>query len=433
MKPLYFEKAFKSLVAEVFDKVGLQVLQYQINQRSMAAFGAKDTQWILYSDKYKKQIKGGAPSSDEKLEMYREIESELKQAILSENLIVLTGAGASISDTKVGGGKSMSELWDIVKEKIDEEISEEFERIKELASYKSEKKDLELLLSQLQSIKIAKDISQEEEEAKDLDAAILRIEKVIEDACTFDIPEDFPHPEFLRKLLKARKKTAPRLKIFTLNYDTSFEQAADKINAVLIDGFSFNQSGKFKSTNFDLDIVHREQSRIHNEENFFNKVLHLYKIHGSVDWLKPDASGEIYKKRGTEGESLLIYPNSSKFENSYQMPFFEMISRFQIALRTQNTTLFIVGYGFNDGHINRIINEALRTNINLKIIVINSSIKETDPQCQFREMLFQIIGRGNTGLTLIADTFGSFTVHLPSVPFPDKEEERDGQFKGLIR
>lgn len=399
----------------------------------MTVDGDQQNKWILYSEKHKRSISGDNPTDTEKKDMYKDLEDCLKQAVLSENLIVLTGAGASISATAGAGGKSMNELWTLVKDKIDEEEADAFDQIKALVSYPSNQKDLEVLLSRLQSVKVAKEINNED--VTILDNAILKIEKIIEEACTFDIPLDLPHTEFLRKLLKARQKTAPRLKVFTLNYDTCFEQAADKVNAVLIDGFSFNQNGKFKSTNFDLDIVYREQSRIHNEENFFNKVLHLYKIHGSIDWMKPDPStGEISKKKsGTAGNSLLIYPNSSKFENSYQMPFFEMISRFQIALRTKNTTLFIIGYGFNDGHINRIINEALRTNINLKIIVVNNSIKETDPACPFREVLFQVVERGNTGLILIADTFASFTMHLPAVPFPDKEEERDSQFNSFMR
>ncbi|MCI0446485.1 SIR2 family protein, partial [bacterium] len=75
-----------------------------------------------------------------------------------------------------------------------------------------------------------------------------------------------------------------RAKLFTINYDTLFEQACRQEAIIVIDGFSFSYPREFDGRNYDYDLVIREGSRIRDEENFVNKVLHLYKMHGSIEW-----------------------------------------------------------------------------------------------------------------------------------------------------
>ena len=59
-------------------------------------------------------------------------------------------------------------------------------------------------------------------------------------------------------------------------------------NFTIIDGFSFSLPRVFSGRNFDLDIVSRNNSRVKEEDNFIQKVFHLYKLHGSVDWCKEE-------------------------------------------------------------------------------------------------------------------------------------------------
>ncbi|MBK7934080.1 MAG: hypothetical protein IPK01_11400 [Acidobacteria bacterium] len=84
---------------------------------------------------------------------------------------------------------------------------------------------------------------------------------LIIEKCTLKGPKeknDFPHATFLDKITQ-RKVTFPRVKVFTLNYDTLFEQAANLIQSVVLDGFSFLSPREFSGRQFDFDIVQRER------------------------------------------------------------------------------------------------------------------------------------------------------------------------------
>jgi len=385
------------------------------------ASNTEQSKYHLFSNKKQVLLKDSSKEEEEKKKLYGEIEEDLKQSLLSENLIVLTGAGSSVEI----GGKTMSDLWQAVEDSSDIV----FDDIKKIVSYNPDdeefikNKNLEELLSRLQIEKRAKGANSE------IDGNIKAIEKIIVKNCRFIPSEDFPHKNFLNKILQSRKKNIPRCKLFTLNYDESFEKAADDIGAVVIDGFSFSQKGEFRSIDFDLDIVQREQTRIHNEENFYKKVFHLYKLHGSVNWEKPKEGGGKILKKDRPDEALLVYPNSSKYEESYNMPFFEMIARFQMALRRQNTTLFIIGYSFSDEHINRIVEEAININESLNIFVVSQNIKNSteDVATNLRSKLFRYAQNGYNGITLIADSFSNFTKNLPEIKYPDIEQERQRQ------
>lgn len=361
----------------------------------------------LYSALHKVEVEN-VDSIEENEELSSFLKDKLKTALRTENLLVLTGAGSSIGS----GGKTMAQLWDVVAAEI-----ADFNDILTHVGYSTEnkdKKDLEHLLSVLQVDK--QNLENKGTDFTTVATYIKNIESKILSECSFDLPEDAPHEFFLRKLLKARKNIDPRIKVFTLNYDRAFETAADKMGAVLLDGFTFSQKQIFNPSNFDLDVVYREKSRVHSEHSFYSKVIHLYKIHGSVTWSKAEG-GLIQKEKEpvTDADkALLIYPNSSKYEKSYEMPFFEMVGRLQSSLRKENTTLLVIGYGFNDEHINRVLMEAVKGNANLEVFVVKPSFDFSHPVlASFKDW----IDSGLQDLHLVSLKFGQFTTKIPEVTF----------------
>jgi hypothetical protein len=211
-----------------------------------------------------------------------------------------------------------------------------------------------------------------------------------------------------------RKPSDPRVQLFTTNYDLLFEKAANNGGFIVIDGFSFTQPRKFSGRYFDLDIVNREKTRIKQEESFVSKVFQYYKLHGSLNWFKDPTNGNI-EQQDKPANPLIIYPANEKYESSYEQPYFEMMSRFQQAIRKENTLLIVIGFGFQDKHIQNAIIEAVEQNPSFQLLIINYN--NTDGiDTTYMKPFF--IDEGNKqvkrNVNIVFDTFSGFTKSYPS-------------------
>lgn len=332
-----------------------------------------------------------------------------------DNLIVLTGAGSSVgigTDTKQG--RLLSQLWDDAEKLLTKDNLEKFCK---LVHYDDKNetgyiKNLEKLLSCANSAK-----EYVSDENINIEETIAEIEKLIKSSCELILPKNSPHKEFLEKITK-RKVTLPRTKVFTLNYDTLIEQAGKQGNFTMIDGFSFSFPRIFSGRNFDYDIVQRDNSRVKEEDNFVRKVFHLYKLHGSVDWERLK-DGSIKQSEPVD-KALMIYPKDSKYESSYEQPFFEMMSRFQQNLRKDNVLLICIGFSFNDKHIVTAIQEALEQNPGFQLMVVNKGI---DQSGKFKKELYRI-SQENSSIVLVDELFADFAKYFPDLKSYNQDEHR---------
>lgn len=287
-----------------------------------------------------------------------------------KNVAVLTAAGTSM-ENGVHGGKTRIELWQSYEEEINA-ISSVFTKndgvLKEKCQSIIESKNIEEFLSFTILYEKLNGVIKDEE-GKSLRC---KLEKKIADACRLTLDENNRHhQDFIRKLT-ARKPTEPRVQLYTTNYDTLFEQAAQRMNFTIIDGFSFSYPRIFNGINFDHDVVYRERTRIKNEESFVPNVIQLFKLHGSIDWEKK--GDKIFQKETTE-HPCIIYPASEKYESSYEQPYFEMMSHLQSTLRKEGTLLIVAGFGFQDKHIQNVIKEAVLQNPNFHLLVVCYGMK----------------------------------------------------------
>ena len=324
----------------------------------------------------------------------------LEKLVSAEKLLVLTGAGSS-KDDELFGGKLMWELWKDISELDLEGFNfEKFLDTLEISQEIRDKSDLEIVLSKAKlylEFKTDTTISEH----------VIIIEKTILEKCSFSLIDKSIHLDFIKKLT-SRKSKQSRLKIFTTNYDKAFEEAAAEGGYVIIDGFSFTQPRKFSGKYFDYDIEIRENSRTSSSENFANNVFHLYKLHGSVNWEK--RANDIIQI-DSPSKAMMIYPNSNKYESSYEQPYFEMMSRFQSELRKNGTsTLICIGFSFADKHIFTMTNEALNQNPSLNLVIIEPFINPAVNE-NF-EKLFELSKRSSQVL-IIGEFFKDFVSNLP--------------------
>jgi hypothetical protein len=216
-----------------------------------------------------------------------------------------------------------------------------------------------------------------------------RIGKAIMIDCALSGSDASPHIAFLAKLV-ARDSNLGRAHLFTLNYDTLFEQSLELLGIQYFDGFTGRADARFDPSVYGLDIYwpgEVAEGRVRR----FDKFLHLYKLHGSIHWqirndelkarhLDLGPFSDFHKLEATDRAEKLakvadalapvgIMPTANKFAQTLTMPFAHLFRSFQIRLNVPQTFLLVMGYGFGDDHVTRVIETALM-NPSLVMLVV---------------------------------------------------------------
>lgn len=329
-----------------------------------------------------------------------------------DNFVVLSGAGTSVGIGRgPRKGKTMRQLWGAAVTQMGYPKLEQFAKQIGFSSISPDYTDLEAMISRA-------NLAETYKPRKKVQQTLNSLKTLIRTECDLTLPDDAPHSIFLRKIT-ARKTKYNRAKIFTLNYDLLFEQAASKGGYVVIDGFSFTNPRTFSGVNFDYDIVIRSNKRSVAEETFAPKVFHLYKPHGSLDWeRKVSGANEVFVKSDNPNNPVMVYPSNTKYESSYEQPYFEMISRFQQELREKNTILVIIGFSFYDKHINTMIMEALDTNPSITVVIVSPDVHKSECFCEMKTKSEKM-----KNVILINETFANFSKNFPYSDIYDFSEE----------
>jgi NAD-dependent SIR2 family protein deacetylase len=308
-----------------------------------------------------------------------------------ENIVVLSGAGSSVGIGNAKKGLAMSGLWDL----FEKENLITLNTLLTATGHDKKIKDLEALLSLAGINNIANKGALKKE--------IEIVKEFIVDKCSLDLPDNSPHEIFLNKVT-LRPQKYPRIKLFTLNYDTLFEQAASEEMLTVIDGFTFSIPREFNGKYFDYDIIETRHNRQDKKDSTISKLFYLFKMHGSLSWQRKDK-----KIIQTESKSItniddrvMIFPQDSKYEHSYEQPYFEMMARFQQSLRNENTLLITIGFSFVDKHISSVILESLKQNPSLNLMAF-SYPEVISSDNEYQKELHKATEQSR--ITLVAETF----------------------------
>ncbi len=203
--------------------------------------------------------------------------------------------------------------------------------------------------------------------AHDLDRCIVETKRALAQSCS--LPREGAanaldaYKDLIKKLL-TRPLNLKRVNIFTLNYDTLVEQAADATGVVVLDGFVGTIRRFFRPESYEHDIyfpAETTEGRVHR----LDRVIHLYKLHGSLTWVAetPSAENPYGVAAGPAAPadlaSTLVYPTPAKYGETLGMPYADLFRRFASAVVRPQATLIAMGYGFGDDHVNAIIRQAL--------------------------------------------------------------------------
>lgn len=266
------------------------------------------------------------------------------------------------------------------------------------------------------------------------------------------------HHAFFAKLV-SRDPSLGRVHVFSTNYDTLAEQALEDLGIHYTDGFVGRVRARFDPASYGLDLYYPgevAEGRVRR----FDKFLHLYKPHGSINWRRP-AQGPITQirdpqlaiweswtkmettKRGQylselfvkDGDPIGIIPTENKFVQTLGMPYAHLFRAFHSHLQNPQTFVLVIGYSFGDPHINAIIDDAM-TNPSLVMLVVdpcaNADLKKRIAVYQRTgERVFLLSGRNPVGKLPEFGTFDDFSTKvLPQVKWIDdfvklRKVERD--------
>jgi len=175
-----------------------------------------------------------------------------------------------------------------------------------------------------------------------------------------------PLDDFFKTFAESGKGEKFTMEIFSMNYDLVLEKHFEEQKAKPYRGF---YSGEWRGFS----------KAANNDEA---DIINLYKLHGSLDWIRL-ADGSVREKHSddetfTEGEEeiridhdpFIIFGHGTKFFSVE--PFFSLIQHFSRKLKERDY-YFIIGYSFFDPYINNLLIQAVKDGgqSNKKIIIVN--------------------------------------------------------------
>lgn len=355
----------------------------------------------------------------------RGLKDFLLSSLQMQHLMILAGSGTSLGPTV--SGPSMWDLWkecifddpaeaDATKQKRSALANKAIDAVNFDAATKEDDRNnenIEALLSRCHAY-----LQIHHEGTEDVAGFVGHAKGVILDKCRGFLPNDAKdqlqaHRTFLHRLSRRRVRDS-RLKLFTTNYDLCFESAAALQGVVSLDGFSFSQPRRFDPRHYTYDIVRRSQS----SDDFgtpLEGVFLLYKLHGSVNWMRSE-DDVIATDEATAENVSMIFPAAGKYQQSYIQPHLELMSQYLSSLREPNTCLIVAGFGFNDDHLSEPLLAAVRTNPHLRLIVVSPTVMTDVDNATHRywKPLFELAKAGHD-IRLINATFQQFAELIPDL------------------
>lgn len=380
-----------------------------------------------------KRIESEDDSEFTKLDLDKLIKSELNTIINKryDNILFLAGAGASVvlknynSNNPIDEryGKTVRMIADNVKEVLDRDISSY--SIEELAKRSNfgvvtsdapkkvdlkEDFNLEDFLSHILQYK--KFLKNKPLVEKKFNYSIEKIFEVIKLNTDYSYDSTLMKHGAILNILSKKVKVPNKLSIVTTNYDVLFEEAAAEEGYVVFDGFTFLSNPTFDANMFDWNLIKEVPNLKTKEVIYQDKIFNLIKIHGSLTWEKQETGSIVRKdssliKQGSD--TVMIFPSSNKYAQSYQEPYFDLFTKFQELLKRQNTLLITSGFSFADNHITKMITQAIKSNSGLTTLVSDYNISQESENWQKME---ELMDSHNPIYFLKATLNGDLTMYL---------------------
>lgn len=180
--------------------------------------------------------------------------------------------------------------------------------------------------------------------------------------------EQFSLSCLLKKLLLP---TPHVVDIVTTNYDRLAEYASDQVEANTVTGYEGVYYRKMEIPSAQV-ILNRIKARM--------RTVNIWKVHGSLDWfISPNGDLVAFPIQNDIPDLYIpniVPPGHDKYEITHFDPYRNIMAQADKAIEKAKCFL-IIGYGFNDSHIQPRILEEIKKN---KPIVVVT--KKATPECK---------------------------------------------------
>ena len=218
----------------------------------------------------------------------------------------------------------------------------------------------------------------------------------------------------------SRSASRERLHIFTTNYDRLVEHGCDLAGLRTIDRFVGALEPVFRSSRLDVDF-HYNPPGIRGEPRFMEGVIRITKLHGSLDWLLDQRTGNITRRSIPFGigpksplvpsnplDTVMIYPNAAKDVETTEYPYAELFRDMAAALCRPNSVAVTYGYGFGDDHVNRILLDMLSipsTHIVVIVYAADDRLKSFLSKAGRKAQISLLVGSHFAGLAPLVENY----------------------------
>jgi len=160
--------------------------------------------------------------------------------------------------------------------------------------------------------------------------------------------------------------------IITTNYDRLLELAVEQADLDLNTMFSGQFISRISEHKSEIALLEQKLTNPLKGKRRLGYRPHckLFKPHGSLDWYKLDDDAYIRYLGALTLPKLLITPGTNKYRKGYDEPFELQRTRANDRI-AKSKRLFIIGYGFNDEHLEKALRPQIEQGTKTVILAKN--------------------------------------------------------------
>jgi hypothetical protein len=212
------------------------------------------------------------------------------------------------------------------------------------------------------------------------------------------LPSDFPFARLLDHLFRSLPPDNPILNIITPNYDHLVEYACDLLGIECVTGFSGKMMKRFHYHLLKEDTYKRYLTSDKRPKAEHRKAakIRLLKPHGSLYWQR--VGDDIFESFEPIPHSsrVIITPGLTKYRNSLTDTIMNYHRELANECIANAESVLVIGYGFNDSHLQTVLGERLRTGMPCLILTRSLSGKGLELIRSFHQMIALEAASGTT-------------------------------------